>query len=76
MWIVIVGNTDKKLIVRNTNRSSHLQMLLKIGVLKNIPKFIGKHLCWRLYLVNLQASFYLIEPIWMTDSAMQTIVIT
>ena len=30
-------------------------MFLKIGVLKNLPIFIGKHLCWGLFLTKLQA---------------------
>ena len=36
-------------------RSSHLQMLFKIGALKSFPNFTGKHLCWSLFLKNLQA---------------------
>ena len=38
-----------------TNRSSLLQMLFKIDVLKNFTYFTGKHLCWSLFLINLQA---------------------
>ena len=33
-----------------TNRSSHLRMSSKVGVLKNIVKFTGKHLCCSLFL--------------------------
>ena len=36
-------------------RSSRSQMFLKIGVLKNFVIFTGKHLCWILFLIKLQA---------------------
>ena len=29
--------------------------VLKIGVRKNFANFTGKHLCWSLFLINLQA---------------------
>ena len=32
-----------------------LQMLYKIGFLKNYLKLKGKHLCWRFFLIKLQA---------------------
>ena len=35
-------------------RSSHLQIVLKIGVLKNLAIYTGKHLCWSL-LIKSQA---------------------
>ena len=35
------------------SRSSHLQMFLKIGDLKNFAIFTGKHLCWSLNACNL-----------------------
>ena len=35
-------------------RSSRLQMFVKIGVLKNLANFTGKHLCWSLFLIKLQ----------------------
>ena len=38
-----------------TDRSSHLQMFFKIGILKNFAIFPGKHLCWSLFLIKLQA---------------------
>ena len=38
-----------------TNRSSLSQMFFKIGVLKNFANFIGKHQCWSLFLIKLQA---------------------
>ena len=39
------------LIVRN----SSLQMFFKIGVLKNVAIFEGKHLCWNFLLIRPQA---------------------
>ena len=36
-------------------RSSFSEIFFKIGVLKNFAKFIGKHLCWRLFIIKLQA---------------------
>ena len=31
-----------------------LELFCKKGVLRNFAKFIGKHLCWRLFLIELQ----------------------
>ena len=42
---------------RLTNRSSRSQMLFKIGVLKNLTIFTGKHLCWSLFLIKLLQAF-------------------
>ena len=36
-------------------RSSRTQMFFKVGVLKRFANFTGKHLCWSLFLKNLQA---------------------
>ena len=33
-------------------RSSHSQMFFKIGALKNLAIFTGKHLCWSLFLIK------------------------
>ena len=30
-------------------------MFYKVGVLENFAKFTGKHLCWNLFLINVQA---------------------
>ena len=38
-----------------TCRSSHSQVFQKIGALKNFGIFTGKHLCWSLILIKLQA---------------------
>ena len=37
------------------SRSSRSQIFFKIGVLKNFAIFIGKHMCWSLFLIKLQA---------------------
>ena len=37
------------------NRSDLSQLFLKIDVLKNIANFTGKHQCWSLFLIELQA---------------------
>ena len=36
-------------------RSSRLQMFFKKAVLENFETFTGKHLCWSLFLVKMQA---------------------
>ena len=36
-------------------RNSRSQMFFKVGVLKNFVSFTGKHLCWSLFLIKLQA---------------------
>ena len=41
--------------LQNTSRNSRLQMFFKIVVLKSFANFTGKHLCWSLFLKNLQA---------------------
>ena len=38
-----------------TNRSCLSQMFFKIVVLKNFANFIGKHQCWSIFLIKLQA---------------------
>ena len=38
-----------------TIRNSRSQMFFKIGVYKNFAIFTGKHLCWGLFLIKLQA---------------------
>ena len=37
------------------SRSSHRRCSVKKGVLKNFANFIGKHLCWSLFLIKLLA---------------------
>ena len=50
------------------SRSSHSHMFFKTGVLKNFAIFTGKHLCFSLFLIELQAFFrssffYRIPPV-------------
>ena len=40
---------------RTDVRSSHSQMFFKIGVLKKFVNYTGKHLCWSLCLIKLEA---------------------
>ena len=41
--------------LKNTSRSSCLQIFLKMGILKSFANFTGKHLYWSPFLRNLQA---------------------
>ena len=41
--------------IKKRCRSSRSQMFFKIDVLKNFAIFTGKHLCWSLFLIKLQA---------------------
>ena len=41
--------------IKNRCRSSRSQMFFKIGVTKNFAMFTGKHLCWSLFLIKMQA---------------------
>ena len=41
--------------LKNTSRSSRLQIFFKMVVLKSPTNFSGKHLCWSLFLKNLQS---------------------
>ena len=43
-----------KFPVLSRSRTSRSQIFFKIGVLKNFAIFIGKHLCWSLFLIKLQ----------------------
>ena len=52
------------LIMLQKYRSSRSQMFFKIGVRKTFENFSGKHLCWRLLLIKLQAFiFYRTPPV-------------
>ena len=52
---VNIANFLRTAFLQKTFRSSRLQMLLKIGVLRSFANVTGKHLCWSLFLKNLQA---------------------
>ena len=51
---LLIKNTTILLLVFWSTRSSRLQMFFKIGVLKNVPIFTWKFLCWSLFLITLQ----------------------
>ena len=40
---------------KTRSRSSRWQIFIKVGVLKNVAIFTGKHLCWNLFLIKMQA---------------------
>ena len=48
----LVSNSQRQVF---TVRSSHSQMFFKIGILKKFADITGKHLCWSLSLIKLQA---------------------
>ena len=39
----------------NKFRSNRLEMFFKIGVLMDFVIYAGKHLCWSIFLIKLQA---------------------
>ena len=44
-----------KMFDTGKHRSSHLRCFIKINASKNFAIFTGKHLCWSLFLIKLQA---------------------
>ena len=42
------------LLSLSLSTTSYLQMLFKIGILKNFAKFTGKYLCWSVFLIKFQ----------------------
>ena len=56
-FITVLINAEQQLLQKADSvfRSSHAQMLCKIGALKDFANFTGKHLCWSLFLIKLQA---------------------
>ena len=55
---LLLLNSSKKVLYKKLVRSSHRRYSLKKGVLKNSSNFTGKHLCWSLVLIKLQAFRY------------------
>ena len=54
-WSIVIANINKFCIqITSRGRSSRLQMIFKIDVLKDFAIFKGKHLCWSLFLITLQ----------------------
>ena len=53
-WRILIANINKFLLQNaSRGRSSRLQMIFKIDVLKDFAIFTGKHLCWSFYLITL-----------------------
>ena len=44
-------------------RSSHKRCSMKNGVLKNFPKFIGKHLCLRVFFADFGKNYQLVNVV-------------
>ena len=50
------GSFNQLWVLQNDiNRGSPFQMFFKIGAVKNFTNFIGKQLCWSIFLIKLQA---------------------
>ena len=47
--------SKRKMIECFPERCSHRRCSIKKAVLENFPNFTGKHLCWSLFLMKLQA---------------------
>ena len=54
-WVNMIG-TEFFILTGSSFRSSHSQMFFKIGVLKNVTIFTGKHQCWNLFLIKLRSA--------------------
>ena len=52
VMIIVTGGFFKKSLI--IFRSSCMQMLFKIGVVRNVTIFWHKHVCWSLFLMKLQ----------------------
>ena len=53
-WLTVTTRSLVKIFIQFRLRSSHLQMFLKIGVIKTFSIFTEKHLCWSLLPINLK----------------------
>ena len=54
-WWKSIHHTSCKLITKLLYRSRRSHMFFKIGLFTNFAVFTGKHLCWSLILIKLQA---------------------
>ena len=61
MIIVTSGISKKSFFI--IFRSSHALMFFKTGVIRNFAIFIGKHQCWSLFLIKLQAFWVFISTL-------------
>ena len=55
VMIIVTGGFSNKSFFIIIFRSSCMQMFFKTGVIRNFSLFTGKHLCWSLFLIKLQA---------------------
>ena len=55
VMIIVTGGFSKKSFFIIIFRSSRTQMFFETSVIRNFAIFIGKHLCWSLFLIKLQA---------------------
>ena len=54
-WSIVIANINKFCIqITSRGRSSRLQMIFKIDVLKDFAIFTGKHMYWSLFLIMFQ----------------------
>ena len=53
--IIVTGGFSKTSFFIIIFRSRHMQMFFKTGVIRNFAICTGKHLCWSLFLIKLQA---------------------
>ena len=51
------NSTSSKRNVARMPGSTHHWRSVEKGVLKHFPNFIGKHLCWSLFLINVGVPF-------------------
>ena len=64
--LLIYEKITYKVLCKNIEKSSGSQLFFKIGVLKNLVNFTGKHLCSSLFLVKWQA--WGPSTLWKRDS--------
>ena len=53
--LVLIKNRCRSSRSQMFFKSSHLRCFIKKAALKNFPTFTGKHFCWGLFLIKLQA---------------------
>ena len=58
LFCIIIKN-ETNLTTSNYQKISLSQMYFKIGVFKNFDIFTGKHLCWSVFLIKLQACIFM-----------------
>ena len=62
-WSNIYGR-KQKLCKSRTDRSSRLEVFCKKGVLRNLAKFTGKHLCQSLFFNKVEACNFIKKRLW------------